>query len=72
VFKSEDPFFEKDLKKRMELREQGKENLFDRLAVIVGAVKSGDYSISPQDCTFCAYDRVCRFVPLDINGGERS
>ena len=72
VFKSEDPFFEKDLKKRMELREQGRENLFDRLAVIVGAVKSGDYSISPRDCTFCAYDRVCRFVPLDINGEERS
>jgi hypothetical protein len=72
VFKSSDPFFEKDLKKRMELREQGKENLFDRIAVIVGAVKSGDYSISPQDCTFCTYDRVCRFVSLDINGGEHS
>jgi ATP-dependent helicase/DNAse subunit B len=70
VFTGEDPFFEKDLKKRMELREQGKENLFNRLAVIVGAVKSGDYSISPQDCAFCAYDRVCRFVALDINGGE--
>ena len=68
VFKSEDPFFEKDLEKRMELREQGRDNLFDRLAVIVGAVKSGDYSISPQDCTFCAYDRVCRFVPLDMSG----
>ena len=71
VFKSDDPFFEKDVEKRMALREQGSDNLFDRMALIVEAAKAGDYSISPQDCTFCRYDRVCRFVPLD-RGGEES
>ena len=57
--------FEKDLKRKA-LREQGKENLFNRLAVIVGEAKSGDYSISPQDCSFCQYSHVCRFVAVEI------
>jgi len=71
VVGSSDHFFEKDLKKRMKLREQGRVNLFNQISGIVEGAKSGDYSICPKDCTFCEYDHICRFVSVDIDeGGE--
>jgi ATP-dependent helicase/DNAse subunit B len=66
VIKDADPFFEKDLLKRIELNQQGAENIFNRMAAIVRAAKSGDFSICPQDCSFCQYSHVCRFVAVEI------
>ena len=54
VFTGEDPFFEKDLQKRMELRAEGRKNLFNRLAGIVGAVNQ---AITPFPL------RTVHFVP---------
>ena len=61
-----DPFFEKDLLKRKKLNEQGRGNIFNRMAAIVRAAKSGDFSICPQSCSFCEYKHVCRFVAVEI------
>ncbi len=66
VIESSDCFFEKDLEKRMELKEEGRVNLFNKISEIVKKVKSGDYSICPVDCTFCEYVHICRFVSVDI------
>jgi ATP-dependent helicase/nuclease subunit B len=66
VIKDTDPFFEKDLVKRKKLNQQGQENIFNQMASIVRAAKSGDFSICPQDCSFCQYSHVCRFVAIEI------
>ena len=68
VVESPGSYFEKDLGKRMKLREQGIVNLFNQIAEIVQRSKSGDYSICPHECTFCEYSHVCRFVLVDIDG----
>ncbi|KPJ60994.1 MAG: hypothetical protein AMJ42_01265 [Deltaproteobacteria bacterium DG_8] len=71
VVKSADFFFERDLKKRMKLKEQGRLNLFNQISEIVERAKSGDYSICPKECTFCDYAHICRFISVDIDeGGE--
>ena len=70
VIEGSDCFFEKDLEKRMELKEEGRVNLFNQISGIVKKVKSGDYSICPKDCTFCEYVHICRFVSVDIDEGE--
>ena len=66
VTQDADLFFEKDLLKRKELNQQGEENIFNRMAAIVRAAKSGDFSICPQDCSYCKYSHVCRFVAVEI------
>ena len=71
VVGSSDHFFEKDLRERMKLREQGRVNLFNQISGIVEGAKSGDYSICPKDCNFCEYDHICRFVSVDIDEGEK-
>ena len=70
IVKSSDPFFEKDPKKRMELKELGRVNLFNKISEIVEGVKKGDYSLCPQDCTFCEYTHICRLVPVDNDEGR--
>lgn len=66
VIADTDPFFEIDLLKRKKLNQRGQENIFNQMAAIVRAAKSGDFSICPQDCSFCQYSRVCRFVAVEI------
>jgi ATP-dependent helicase/DNAse subunit B len=66
VIKDTDPFFEKDLVKRKKLNQQGQGNIFNQMASIVKAAQSGDFSICPQDCSFCQYSHVCRFVAIEI------
>jgi len=68
VVKSSDPFFERGLKQRMKLKEQGRMNLFNHVSEIVQEAKSGDYSICPKECTFCEYTHICRFISVDVNG----
>jgi ATP-dependent helicase/DNAse subunit B len=70
VIADTDPFFEKDLLKRKKLNQQGHENIFNRMASIVRAAKSGDFSICPQDCSFCQYNHVCRFVAVEIKEAD--
>ena len=65
VVERSDSFFAKDVGERMKLRKQKRENLFDYISVIVQGAKSGDYSVCPQECTFCEYAHICRFVPVD-------
>ena len=67
VVKSSDPFFERDLKQRMKLKEQGRMNLFNQVSEIIQGAKSGDYTICPKDCTFCEYTHICRFISVDVN-----
>lgn len=68
VVKSSDRFFEKDVTKRMELKIEGRLNLFNQVSEIVERAKTGDYSICPKDCTFCDYSHICRFVSVDMVG----
>jgi ATP-dependent helicase/DNAse subunit B len=70
--KSTNPYFEEDVKRRMELKVQGRMNLFNQISEIVEGVKSGNYFICPKDCTFCEYTHICRYVSVDIDeGGEQ-
>lgn len=65
-----DPFYEKDLIKREKLKEQREMNLFNQISEIVRGAKNGDYTVCPDECTFCAYAHICRFVSIDIDEGE--
>ena len=70
VVESSDSYFEKDIGKRIKIREQGKVNLFNQMSENVRRAKSGDYSVCPQECAFCEYSHMCRFVVVAIDEGE--
>ncbi|MBL8955288.1 MAG: PD-(D/E)XK nuclease family protein [Myxococcaceae bacterium] len=45
---------------RARLEREGKPNLANAVAGLVGRLRRGDVSARPQDCQFCAYRAVCR------------
>lgn len=56
-------FFATDPKERAEL---GRDNFLNRLCSKVRAIKEGDFQITPRECGFCDFSRVCRYVEVNL------
>ena len=61
-------YFELDETRRAELRRDGRDNLADQLAEMVGKMRSGDFRVSPKSCEYCRMDSACRIM----NFGKKS
>jgi len=44
----------------------GEDNFANRVCAIVQAIKSGDFQITPNECRYCDFGGVCRFVEVGL------
>lgn len=58
-------FFATDPAERLAL---GNDNFLNRLCAKVGAMKHGDFQITPRQCEFCDFASVCRYVEVGLKG----
>ncbi len=58
-------FFATDPTERAPL---GNDNFLNRLCAKVGAMKHGDFQITPRQCEFCDFASVCRYVEVGLKG----